>query len=909
MPKRIVFYFIGFVVLASLAYYGFNRWKDTREKVDLWALVPDNAALVVETNNHTALLEHLEETELWDNFSTLPFMQRFQENVSYMDSVAPGSQRFERFLNEKSILTSLHVVGKKDVQFVFYIPVNTVGEHRFLRTLTENVNKSEIFEEESREYQGVLLTDVENTRLGTSFTYFSYHNNIILSPSPVLIEEIVRRINRGKLTSIAADFKSTNYLNQPEVYANVYLNYRVIPELLGLFLREELMPQVRYLASLCRNGMLELKLEQDKIFLNGFSNPEPLKNSFHNNISPVKPQPLGVKAFLPGRTAVMMHFGMEEVAKLRREPNRKEAAGSVYGALVDSLAQSFSREVALAYLESNSINASPEKIALAHSANTALTEKLLRRLNQRVLEARKQATFAENYGSYQILLIDVAELPAKLFGSLFTGFEQSYVVQVNGYLIFSPEIATLRSLLDDISAENVWGKSVAQKAFLEETLQEANFSLYLNTVNAWYVLSRYMTDESREDLLQNASLIKRFNQVSLQFSSVDEQYYTSFVFRKQESSAPSGEKEFVTELTLPFDTRLKSRPYPVQNAVDRSREVVVQDSADVLINITATGKRGWVDSVGTAIRGGIKQLEYGQDKKLRYLFATANRIHAINNQGLPLENFPFNIGDTLNIQHLAVFDYEKDANYRLLVDDYLGNLYMYDIRGNAIEGWQPRRMDYRLAAEPQHLRVGGRDVILVLLENGYVYALNRSGDSYPGFPINLKSPLTSGAIAKVGADLKRTEITTVTRYGNVMTFNLQGRVLQREQLLRPSKRAMFDLVQESSNGRSFVIVRQDQGKVAVFDQDLNQVFEKRYVTSAPKIVQYFNFGGDKRIYAITETGPQKTYLYNAKGNLIGNRTLENSHPVTIYYNEAANSFTLYKAFRRELKKISFSLPE
>ncbi len=559
-------------------------------------------------------------------------------------------------------------------------------------------------------------------------------------------------------------------------------------------------------------------------------------------------------------------------------------------------------------MESSSISSSPEKVVLAHVSNPALTAQLLNRLNKQLLSSRKKKPYTEKYGGYSIQMIEVQELPAKLFGNMFSGFDQSYVVEVDDYLIFSNEIASMRDLLDDISAESVWGKSSAQQAFLEETLQEGNFSLFINTVNAWYILNRYITEESRENLLQNATLIKRFNQVSFQFANVSKnRYYTSFVFRKQNKGSNSMADSFTTELTVPFDSRINSMPFAIQNAVDRSREVVVQDSANVLINIAATGKRGWTDSVGTAIRGSVKQIEYGPDNKLRYLFATANRIHAVNNQGQALENFPFNIGDTLNIQHLAVFDYEKSQNHRLLVDDIQGNLYMYDIRGNAIEGWQPRRMDYRLAAEPQHLRVGGREIILVLLENGYVYALNQKGDTYAGFPMNLKSPLTSGAFVKIGADLRKTEITVVSKYGSVMTFNLQGSLLQREQLLRPSKSAFFELVPESNSGKSYVIVRQEQGKVAVLDQDLGLLFEKRYVTSAAKIAQYFHFGGDNKVYAITETGPQKTYLYTNKGKLIGNSTLENSKPVLIYYNEAANNYTLFKVFKKELQKISFRI--
>ncbi|WP_299985207.1 hypothetical protein [uncultured Pontibacter sp.] len=903
MPQRIVFYFIAFVVLASLVYYGFSRWQDSRLKVDLWTLVPETAAFVVETNNHSELREHLEETALWESFSLLPVTQRFQENMAMLDSVAPGNQRLDRFLDKKNILTSVHVLGKTDVEFVYYIPVVSVGEHRFLRTLTENLVKSPAFTEQSREYQGMLLTDVTNTQLGTSFTYFSYHNNIILSASPVLVEEIVRRIKRGKLTSIATDYKKVNYLSQADVYANVFVNYRALPDLLGLFVQEDLMPQVRYLSSFCRNAMLELKLDRNKLFLNGFSNPETLEGSFQAQLHPSKPRPLEIKLLLPTRTAMLMHFGVGEVARLRDGKAPKD----VYSPTIDSLARSFNQEIALAYMESYNMNTSPDKMVIARMESSGKTGARLQALAQQLSKAQNEKIYTEQYGNYTLQLLDLEELPARLFGSLFSGFEQSYVLQLDNYMIFSPDIASLRALIDDINAGEVWGRSVAQKSFLEETLQEGNFSLYLNTVNAWYILNRYVQEENREDLLQNSSLIRRFNQVSVQFARAENQYYTSVLFRRQERSTDSIQEGFEEELTIPFASRLISPPYPIQNAIDRSREVVVQDSMQVLHNITSTGSRGWTDSLQTQVRGSLQQVELGNDKRLRYVFATATRIQAIDNLGRNLEHFPFNVGDTLRLQRLAVFDFEKNRDYRFLVDDALGNLYMFDTRGNAIPGWQPRRMDYRLAATPQHVRVGGRDVILVLLENGYVYALNTKGETYPGFPFSLRVPITSEGVIRAGADLRRSVVTVVTRYGEVVEFNLQGQVVKREQLPRPSKSAMFDLVPDAS-GRSYIIVRQDQGKVAAFDQDLEELFEKRYVTSTPKIVQYFNFGGGNQVYAITETGPQKTYLYGPDARLIGGRSLESNQAVSIHYNEVGNNYSVYKVFRNELQKLNFKLP-
>ncbi|PKV66466.1 PQQ-like beta-propeller repeat protein [Pontibacter ramchanderi] len=903
MPKRIVFFFIAFVTLASLVYYGFSRWQDAQQKVDLWTLVPETAAFVVETNNHNDLKKHLEETSLWESLSGLPVVQRFQENMAMLDSVAPGNQRLDRFLDKKHILTSVHVLGKTDVEFVYYIPVVSVGEHRFLRTLTENIVKNPMFKENTREYQGMLLTDVTNTQLGNSFTFFSYHNNLILSASPVLVEEIVRRINRGKLSSIAADYAKVNYLSQADVYANVFVNYRALPDLFGLFVQDDLMPQVRYLSSFCRNAMLELKLDQNKIFLNGFSNPETLEGSFQTQLQPAKPRPLDIKLLLPTRTAVLMHFGVGEVARLRDGKAETDA----FSPSIDSLAGSFSQEIALAYMESYNMNTSPDKLVIARMESSGRTGARLQALAEQLSKARNEKIYTEKYGNYTLQLLDMENLPGRLFGSLFAGFEQSYVLQLDNYMIFSPEIASLRALIDDINAGEVWGRSVAQKSFLEETLQEGNFSLYMNTVNAWYILNRYVQEENREDLLQHSSLIRRFNQVSVQFARAENQYYTSVLFRRQERHTEGGQEGFEEELTIPFASRLISPPYPIQNAIDRSREVAVQDSMQVLHNITATGSRGWTDTLQTQVRGGLQQVELGSDKRLRYVFATATRIQAIDNLGRNLEHFPFNVGDTLRLQRLAVFDFQKNRDYRFLVDDALGNLYMFDTRGNAIPGWQPRRMDYRLAATPQHVRVGGRDVILVLLENGYIYALNTKGDTYPGFPFSLRVPITSEGVIRAGADLRRSVVTVVTRYGEVVEFNLQGQVVKREQLPRPSKSAMFDLLPDAS-GRSFIIVRQDQGKVTAFDQDLKELFEKRYVTSAPKTVQYFNFGGGNQVYAITETGPQKTYLYGPDARLIGGRSLESNQAVSIHYNEVGNNYSVYKVFRNELQKLNFKLP-
>jgi hypothetical protein len=425
-------------------------------------------------------------------------------------------------------------------------------------------------------------------------------------------------------------------------------------------------------------------------------------------------------------------------------------------------------------------------------------------------------------------------------------------------------------------------------------------------VNAWNILNRYVTDDRRASLLRHANLIRKFNQVSLQYSLVENQYYTSVLFRQQESKAGNGagSEMFQVENAVSFPQRLVTQPFYLRPVGDRTADILVQDSSYRLHAVSAAGKAVWTDSVGAPLAGLIHQADITGSGRLNYLFASSNKIHCLDRNGKSVENFPFNLQDTLQVQRLAVFDYDQNRNFRLLVDDNLGNLYMFDAQGNTISGWQPRRMEYRLAATPQHYKINGRDVIMVLLENGYVYALNRQGEPYPGFPFNLKSPLRSGAFARPGASFRKSLFTVVTEMGEVVVFNLEGELLRQDQLLRPSRNSWFELVPEAG-GKSFVIARQDQGIVTLFDQDRAQVLEHRFVTSARKHVQYHHFGGDRRIYTLIERGPQKTYLFDGRGQLIGNRAIDNVLPVTVVYNDLNNRYFLYKAHKNELRTLAF----
>ncbi|GAA4314634.1 hypothetical protein [Nibribacter koreensis] len=895
MPKKTIYWLCGLLVLGALGFYGFTKWQETREKVDLWTVVPDDAVFVIETNNAPRFVDHLQQTDLWATVSRMPYVLRLEDQLSLLDTLSSGRIQLKKFLTKKNVLVSMHVLGRSDFDFIYYVPVKTVGEHRYIRTLVENLGRNPEYRQELREYQGFQITDISHNGNKENLSYFSYHNNLIISPSPVLIEEIVRKINRGQLESPAKDYKTTNYLSQKDVYANIFINYQHLPDLLGVFLRKDLQGDVNLISSLCRSSLLGLKLDNNRLFMNGFSVPETVEGSLYSRLKGHAPKTFKMKDFLPSSAAVVLHMGLDKMGALKGGPG-KDGPG-----FVDTLANSFAGELGLCYLESYDTKTATEKVLFAQSSNPAYTSALLNRLQP----GRTNGT-EERHGKNVIRLLTTRELPEQLFGELFRGFEQVYYTTLSDYILFTDDVQTMRTLLKEVEAGRVWSKSEALQPLLEQTQQEDNVGLYINTANAWNLLMRGMSTEKQTALVRNSSIIKKFNHFSFQFSAKEERFYTSLLLRHQEESsvkAVLASAGFRQEDAFAFKSQLLTSAFLTQYPVDRSDEVVVQDSSLVVYGLgTQTGKQNWTDTLESPLIGQVQQLIYGPDNRLKYLYATPNRIHCVDKNGKDVNSFPFTLGDTLKLQHLTAFDYNKNGDYRLAADDNLGNLYLLDMQGNLQTGWSPMRLDSRLAAPPQHHKVNGRDVIVVVLENGFVYAFTTQGETYPGFPLNLEKNLRSTVYAKPGISFRRSLFTTVTQDGQVITFDLTGEITKREQLLRTDRRSTFELVPEVG-GKSFIIARTDPGRVALYSQDLKLLLDRRFVTSSRKVIQYFHFGGDRKLYVITETGPGKAYLYDVQAQPLGQEPINASSPVTVRYHEVQNQYTVFATYKDAVQKI------
>jgi hypothetical protein len=905
MSNKLLAFLVGLLLLSALASYVYYRRTVARVPVDAWALVPDDAVIVIATRDHPTLVRHLKESQLWDNLTALPYFQQFEENAVLLDSLTSSRNNLLRFLGRKTVLVSVHVTGPGTFDLLYQVPLNSVREFRQVRGAAEALGRLPRFVVQTREFHNQVITDIREKGTGAGVTYFNYRNHLIASASPLLIEKVIARIEHEGQPSVAADFHNIDYQKLKGVDATLLVNYRQLPPFLNLFFRPELRPSMEMLTGLGKNGLLEMQLAGNKVVFNGFTNPETTRDALHLRLRGQVPQRLRMADILSMRTAVLLHLGIQQPATLRQPmPALPDAAANT---ALDSVAVLLDGEVALCYLASASARQPPARIALAHTADARRMAVALGRLRR----AAGGSPSFERVGPYQIYQVGIDEVPARLLGPLFRGFGAGVVVQAGSFVAFAQTSAELRPWLQDVVAGQVWARSPTQVAFLEEMQPLARLSVIMDAQNSWNVLLRALKEDRRAGLLRNETLFKRFPQLALQLvppaDSEQEkgaQYFTQLLLRHPAvNNVAQGAVAAEDGGTLTFRSALLTPPLLVNIANARTPGVLVQDSLRVLHYITPENVATWSDTLSGPVVGPVHRLPVADASG--FLLASTNQLYLFDPQGRLAPHFPLNLPDSVQVSSLTPSPQSRGGATRLLVGGGGGNFFLFDTNGNAFPNWQPKRLEFSPAAPPHYLSVAGSDVIVVLLENGYIFAFDKQGGTYPGFPISVGARLHTAAFVEAGPTLQRTHLTVVTQQGERVQFNLSGYVLNRSRISTWSRGCTFRIIPDQEK-RSYVVVRQEaNGLLTVFDAAGRRVLERRFTTSGEKPVQFFDFGTGRRLFTITEPGPNQVYLYNSKGKQLGGRSYTSTTPaIGARFDTGTNSWILYRTEGRALRRTS-----
>lgn len=909
--KRIAITVTILLVLVATGYLAFDKWYKN-DIGTLWDNVPDNAVLVFESDHVVESWNQLMASPLWKSLKQINSFIETEQNIKLLDSIGGNSGGISRLLEENSLI-SLHVTGKNSFDFTFFFDLSTPSSQGAASSLLEHYKEKSGVKYSERIYQAFKISELSSGT--TSFTYLIHNNILIGSFTSYLVEDVVRLINNDFKTS----FNRTNskLFNLPKLSndeGNIYLNVEETSLWLSTFLTAENRADTREVKDLGSSMFLDVDQSDNRILFNGFTTYSK-DTDFLSTFTGQKPVNADVKHYVPNRASVLYQFGFSEPVKWEKGlihywethspqfySGRKDFQKK-YNINLSEIYQWMGTNLNLVTLEPMDFSAN-EKLIFVHSADVNEALKYLNKFSESLAKAHGDSVYMENFAEYELKELKVSDFPKFAFGPLFDGYRECYFTVIGSYVVLATSMQTLKSLVEDIESENTWGRSVAFNNFLEGTLEETNVSMIFNTRRIWeYLLESQLNAKWKEIAKQNEYPFKSFNLGAVQFSRLDENFYTSIALQHEEQPELKTKTMYDALKSTSLNNKIITKPYVVRNHVDNSLEVAVQDSAYNFVLIGADGNVLWRDSLGESITSDIEQIDYYKNGKLQYFFSTKSGIHIIDRLGNYIEGFPVKLENTV-IKYASVVDYDKSKRYRFLLADERGNLYLYNKQGVSLEGWGPRELTGKPASKPFHIRVRGRDCIVTVQQDGIVNVMNRRGEMMPGFPLNLDARINTMPLVNIGSDFDKTIFTLVSKEGRLIKFNLKGIVISTEQLYKPTKETTFKLVPDAL-GKTYIIARQDMARLVLLTPEHNEILAKDYLSSDHLYVQYYDLGSDHKIYAITDKTQDFTYLYDRNGKLISSQPFTSEQEIALMYFNSTGKYQIYVVAGDTFKILTF----
>jgi hypothetical protein len=145
--------------------------------------------------------------------------------------------------------------------------------------------------------------------------------------------------------------------------------------------------------------------------------------------------------------------------------------------------------------------------------------------------------------------------------------------------------------------------------------------------------------------------------------------------------------------------------------------------------------------------------------------------------------------------------------------------------------------------------------------------MNRRGENVKGFPLNLDARPAGDYFIESGNSLNTTNFVCVTKDGFRIRFNLEGKILSKETLVKPSFSTQFGLICEMSR-KSYIITRQDAKQLSILNEEGNEIVVNNFVGTNPIDVKYYDFGAGKIYISITDLSQDLSFIYDGKGKLL-----------------------------------------
>ncbi len=892
---------VAVLLLLGAGYFTYDRLAKNKS-IDTWSFMPESAALVYSSGSSLDAFESLRGTVLWNTLVQMGGFEQLNSRFEYLDGLT--NQQFQRLFASGEFLVGVQDVSRNQFDFLYILEIKSINAFQQLQTIQNHFEEQGLLKK-NRQYQDFTITEISD---GFETLTFIFHKNfLVASFSAFLVEDAIRTLKDNSKSNFRERFPELQSIAKLEEDAgDLYINYENVGRLIKVFTKEM---DIEFE----RSGYMDIRVNDNSLEFTGFTIPSSSKTSLLKPHMGLSPGTLDIPSIVPLQSSLMIHYSFADPIQWKQnleEHLKLTDQQAIADRKILLNTGDFDVNTVFDYLD--------DEMALLHFAGISELRKALilevsdapkamtffGDLAQRFGRTQGKSQYTEQYEGYQIVLLPASDFPKAMIGSMASGFRNCYFTRINNNLVFASELFLLKEIIQAVNNENVWSKSLQKNQFLEQTNQASNVSVFVNTPDFWQELSGNINDHWQSYLRENTPFLKSLDNVAIQFSNVDNRFFTNIVIAQTEPPSV-GTREVNTLRTLALTDNIITKPFLVRNHINNGQEIFLQDSALNAYLIDDQFNVLWTAPLAGPIKGDIFQLDYYRNGKLQLAFVAGNSLYVIDRNGSLLPGFPQAVKGLAEIQHFNLIDYDGSRNYRFSFADDRGNLMLTDKNGKPLEGWNPKKIGSALIRPLSHYRIGNRDVISAVSKEGEVHLFNRRGQYENNFPLDLQVPISNHFHLDVGADLANSELTVVNEIGEIISLNLQGQITRKEQLYKRSPEMKYDILEDISKNY-FLLTTQNNETWTLMDDGGAELFQKEYLANTELTEQFYRISAGKELILIGSHNEGKAYAFDLEGQLLTNAPIGATRPFSMIYSSREDAYQLYTIDGNSLKLIQLA---
>ncbi|MCX6180698.1 MAG: DUF3352 domain-containing protein [Bacteroidetes bacterium] len=779
----IVLIVILLAVAGVFAYFFYFTKEDVKVQLTLNA-IPENAGIILRASDPFAKWEEIKNKgEYWKDFSSLPGVAALDSQITYFAKAFKMNSKLHKMLEggEPAFL-SMHMTGVHECSVLFSFQCKDASVVQdFQKVINGGDTAVRLL---SKTYEGVEIYESRNSKTGKGHSIAYADGILVISPSTILIEDAVRYLKHGSPLVANTSFLKVFKAADPNASANLFVNYRKLPDIISSLVNTEFSKDLQDLASFGSWSEIDINLKADGLLLNGFTFEPDSVNTYLKLFSGQKAQKITVTSILPENTAFFLYYGIEDFSAFKKGyKNYLAGTKSLFefekshAALADKneidieedIYPWVGNEACLLMAQSQSEEFKQSAYFVIHVSDVELADSKLKEMQAKTNPAADLIEFQ----GYKIENLGLSDLLPKAFGNMAGVIENSYYIMLEEYVVFANDPGALKHFINSYIGGKTLAKDVRFLQFMEQFSDNTNFMTYLNFKMAGSLWKPFIAEEYYKNLETHLDTIAKFEAFAYQLSSNGNLFYSSAYLKYN----PKVEKKSTSLMEIKLDSTFSSRPQSVLNHLTKEKEIILQDDATNLCLISKGGKILWKKKIGEKILGEIHQVDKYKNGKLQYLFNTATKLYLVDRNGNDVPVFPvvFKVKATAP---LALLDYDNSRSYRILVPFANGKLINYEISGEPVKGWEFEGMPREIRTTPVYLSFNKKDYIVVVDFAGNVKVIGRKGEEKAKVKGKIPKSKNNEFAILAGPSFERSAIVNTDEDGTLHLLYLDGRTEQ-----------------------------------------------------------------------------------------------------------------------------------